>query len=170
MIAFCEEYVKDYNASGAAARAGYSALVSNVTAAKLMKDPRIQDRIETLKKERFERNRMQIDEVISILTDIARTKITDLLDESGHLKPLDEIPEHAKHAIEELSVRKHFVGGEFAGLTHRIKATGKQAALDKIIKILGGYQADNEQKRPDPIVLSFNPFEDTGGPLQIESK
>lgn len=160
---FCQEYIIDLNGQKAATRAGYSERTARQKAHNLLKEPRIAEEINRLKKEIFDRNKITIDEMVSILSSIARFDIASLYNENGYLKNIHDIPLESRHSIEELSVFEEFEKqgkkNVLIGLTKKIKASGKQGAIDKLLKHFGGYQKDNEQKQPDGqtvIVLPSN--------------
>jgi phage terminase small subunit len=69
--AFCREYVKDFNATQAAIRAGYSVKTAGAIGSENLTKPEIKQAID----ERI----MSADEAASIITDIARGDIADLL-------------------------------------------------------------------------------------------
>lgn len=52
---FCLEYTNDYNGTAAAKRAGYSEKSARVAASRLLKQPRIMERVRQLQKEQAER-------------------------------------------------------------------------------------------------------------------
>lgn len=69
---FVEEYLKDYNATQAAIRSGYSEKTAYSIGSENLKKPEI---VEALQKEM-----MSADEVLSRMTDIARGDVADLMD------------------------------------------------------------------------------------------
>lgn len=172
---FAQEYVRTRNATESALWAGYDTTEDNARGLgwQIRHKPKVSARIRELSNKQYKRNTAKIDELISILSDIARANLTDIFDQDGNVRPLDEIPDHAKHAISEISTRAHYIGGEFAGVTHKIKMSGKQDAIDKLLRIMGAYEADNRQKKPDPVILQFNPLANLdelpgpGDPLQL---
>lgn len=173
---FCQEYVKDPNASRAALRAGYSPESSKQRAYELKQKPEVEARIRELYDDFHKRNHMKIDEAVSILADIARTNITDLIDDDGLPRPLQDVPQHARHAIEEIEFATVWIVETFeetddisgekvrrsvkrpVQVPKKYKTTGKQAAIDKIIRYLGEYRKDNEQTAPQVQILGFNPL------------
>jgi len=161
---FIEEYIKDRNGAAAATRAGYAEPSARITASRLLAQPEIKEEVNKRFTEIYEANRMSIDEAINILADIARTQPTDLYNEDGTIKPIHTIPRHAQHAIEGIKFKTKFVYDELTEKTvpvvypTEVKVTGKQTAIDKMLRHLGGYREDNDQKKADPIVLNINPL------------
>lgn len=150
---FAEEYLKDFNATGAADRAGYQASTRGSlasTAQGVLKKPEVQEYLDFCMMEVQERNDIEIDEVIKILADIARFDIAELFDEDGNFRPIHEIPKAARMSIEgvESYEDKVKIGGELIpiGTVKKLKTGGRQAAIEKLMRYWGSFQKDNEQK------------------------
>jgi phage terminase small subunit len=90
---FAEEYLIDLNATQAAIRAGYSEKTAGQQAFDLLKKPEIQEQIQTLKKGRSERTKIDADWLLTRLADEAEADVADLYNENGGLKPVDQWPE-----------------------------------------------------------------------------
>lgn len=69
---FCQEYTKDFNASAAAKRAGYSEKNSAQTGSRLMRRPDVQERVKELLEEIKDVNIMSSTENLVHLTTIGR--------------------------------------------------------------------------------------------------
>lgn len=164
---FAIEYIKNgRNGTRAAIAAGYSERTAYSQASQILRRDDVAAYIKEESRKIYERNKMEIDEAISILTDIGRTTIRDFYNEDGTLKSFDDMPPAALNAIEEVEYTTAYVWDEITEtrtpvqVPHKIKISGKQAAIDKALRHLGGYKVDNEQKRPEPIVLNINPLSD----------
>ena len=70
---FCEEYLIDLNATQAAIRAGYSAKTAEQTAARLLRNVKVQKYISQLQKEQSDRTGITADTVLKELKKIALT-------------------------------------------------------------------------------------------------
>ena len=156
---FCEEYLIDLNATKAAIRSGYSKKTAASMGCENLIKPNIQTYIAELKKDVSERNKISVDECVQILADIARFDMAELYDENDNLKSIHNIPKEHRQAIEELTAFEEFQGfgqdRESIGYTKKVKASGKQGAIDKLLKHLGGYEKDNEQREGSSVVI-FN--------------
>lgn len=97
--AFCREYVKDFNGSQACIRAGYSERSSRSTSSEFLTNPNIKSEIKRLVDEKALKN----DEIVLILSDIARGDMGELLD------------------ISEVSFNLDLAGAKRKGLTHLIR-------------------------------------------------
>ena len=162
---FADNYIKmNRNPQKAAISAGYSAHTAAVQASQMLKDQEIRDYIDKEAEKIYKRNHIKIDEAISILTDIGRVTKKDLVDANGDFIPIHQLPDYVAHAIEEVEYQTVYVWDELTEqriptqAIKRIKISGKQSALDKALKHLGGYKIDNEQKKPEPIMLTINPL------------
>lgn len=161
---FVDEYVKDRNGPAAVRRAGYSEKRVPQTSYELLKNDNVIAAIDAYFKDFYERNKMNVDEAISILTDIARTEPADLYNPDGTLKRLHDIPKFARHAIDSVKFKTKYVWDDILeknvpfAVPTEIKMTSKQTAIEKILRHLGGFEKDNTQKKADPIVLNINPL------------
>ncbi|TWP23123.1 terminase small subunit [Apibacter muscae] len=153
---FCEEYVLDLNATQAAIRAGYSKKTAYAIGQENLKKPEIQNYLTNLRTEVKERNKITIDELVKILADIARFDPVDILNDDGTIKPINQIPKGTRNAIASLEIEESTSIGindgapgsmKFTGLIKKIKLVSKEGAIDKLLKHLGGYEKNNEQKK-----------------------
>ena len=139
--AFCNEYVVDRNGAQAAIRAGYSAKTANSKAAQLLTIVSIQERIEELEKEIQDRNKIKIDEVVQFLADTIRADASEYV-ENGvfglNLRDITELPIEKRRLINSLSFKK--------GQSVEFKLVDKMTAAEKLMRHLGGYKEDNDQK------------------------
>lgn len=74
---FCEEYVKEPNATKAAIAAGYTKASATVTSCRLMKQPHIQEYIDALHTEIAARNEITIDSIVKNLRDVYAAAMKD---------------------------------------------------------------------------------------------
>ncbi len=154
---YCIEYVKTGSKSEAY-RLSYStknmkpATVNNKAYA-LFKKGEIRARIEELQNEAAERNKISIDECVSLLTSMARFDIADCYGENGELLAIHEIPKETRLAIEALDSDEMFMDGMVVGRTKKLKTSNRRANVVELLKVLGGYEKDNNQKKQDNIVV-----------------
>ena len=90
---FCQEYLKDLNATQAAIRAGYSENTAGQQGHDLLKNPEIQTEIDRLKLERSRETRIDANWLLTRLAAEADADLSDLYDEDGRLKPVKDWPE-----------------------------------------------------------------------------
>ena len=129
---FCEEFIKDCNATQAYLRAGYRAStdIARREGYKLLTKPDIQAYIQQLQRARSSRTEIDADRVFTELAKIAFSDIKnvfELTEEGLVLKPLDQMSDEVSGAIESLDL----------GATTKVKLHSKMSALDRLIKLLG---------------------------------
>lgn len=106
--AFCEEYLKDLNATQAAIRAGYSKLSAKQHSQKLLTKPQIAALIAQLKAKRSERVQVDADYVLQRLVAIDQMDVADILDEDGDIRPVSEWPDTWRTSLSGMDVQELF--------------------------------------------------------------
>jgi len=89
---FCEEYIKDLNATQAAIRAGYSENSAHVQGPRLLENADLQAAILEMRAERSKRTGIDAAWLLNRLADEAEADVADLYDDDGNLKPVKEWP------------------------------------------------------------------------------
>lgn len=158
---FCEEYVIDLNATQAAIRSGYSEKTARSQGQRLLTNVDIQKFISELRKDIQERNKITVDECISILASIARLDVADIYAEDGTIKPLSEIPKEARIAIAGIESTELFDFDYdkkekiFIGHSKKLRTVSKEGAIDKLLKHFGGYEKDKPKDSNNIVVFSI---------------
>ena len=101
---FVEEYLRDFNATQAAIRTGYSPHTANEQGCRLLANANIKNAVEA----RIAERRMSADEVLDKLSDIARGDMGDFLDigSMGFSIDLNKAQEAGKlHLIKKVKMR-----------------------------------------------------------------
>lgn len=144
---FCEEYLIDLNATQAAIRAGYSKKTAPQQAARLLTNVKVQNYIQELQKDIAERNNISVDECVQILANIARADIGSYFNVDTGLKDLNAIPDEARLAISSVETYEvRTPEGDKIADVRKLKTNDKLRAVDMLMKHLGGYEKDNNQK------------------------
>ncbi|PPC98364.1 MAG: hypothetical protein CTY35_05430 [Methylotenera sp.] len=151
---FCIEYLKSGNASDAYRRSynakKMSAKVIANRASELLDNGDITVRLEDLKKPVIEKTQLTLERVILENMNVAFFDIRTILDNDGAVKPVNEWPPEAGAAISSIEVLEQYEGSGkdrvFVGYLKKVKLVEKGAALDRLMKHLGGYEQDNKQK------------------------
>lgn len=151
--AFVVEYLKDKNAAAAYRRVyGSSPAAAETSGPRLFRSAQVQSEIVRLETEALAK--VQKDTGITLertLREIARLGFFDprkLLDAKGNPKPLHELDDDTAAAIAGLEVQQIELGsGDNAipATVKKYKLADKNASLEKLMKHLGGYKADNDQ-------------------------
>jgi len=127
--AFVFEYLKDFNATQAAIRAGYSPKYAGTNCDKLLKNTNISAKID----EEFEKRAMSANEVLSRMADIARGSAEDYLtiDKHGYAGlDLHKMKEAGKlHLVKKYSVTKNGTVLELYDAQAALVQMGKQHGL-----------------------------------------
>ena len=134
---FIEEYLVDLNATQAAIRAGYSSNTAKSQGQRLLTHVDIQAEIKQAMDGRSERTKIEADEVLKRIWNIANANMRDYITWGPggvKLKSVDELTEDQTAAVAEVSETITEHGG-----TKRIRLHDKMAALDKVAKHLGMY-------------------------------
>lgn len=135
--AFCEEYIKDFNGTQAAIRAGYSSHTANEQASQLLAKLNVQEYLEELKAERAKRVRLDHDYVLNTLIEV--------VDRCKQATPVMIRDEDGKYVE----------SGEW-----KFESTSVIKAIDLIGKHLGTWEKDNIQKAP---VINIKTSEEDDG-------
>jgi len=141
--AFVREYLAAgcANAKQAAIRAGYAGGASaEVTASRLLKNPKIAAEIGKARNRLFRRHEVNADRVLREIAAIAYLDPADLFDEQGELLPVRRMPKRGRCAIAAV----HFKDGVPRTLSFR----DKMKALSILVKKLG--LLSGESVRPAP--------------------
>ena len=164
---YCQAYVVCANQS-TAYRMAYDAESMNsntiaVKACELHSKGNITVRIRELQQEAYERNKITIDELIQSMAGMVRFDIAELYTEHGALKNIHDIPKEVRQMIGEYTADEMKIGEMVIGHTKKVKVIDKLAAIEKLMKHLGGYREDNEQRQPQSSVIQVeivNPKDD----------
>lgn len=130
---FCLEYLKDFNATQAAVRAGYSTISARSTASKLLKTEVVKTRIAELQKERLQAARIDASYVLNRLLIIDRLNVKDLLDDDGDLKDVKDWSEDWQTSIQALDIQVSTAGG-VRTLTKKVKLPDRLRNLEMLGK------------------------------------
>lgn len=146
---FCNEYLIDLNATGAAKRAGYSEETAYSIGWENLKKPEIQNRLTELRN-KLGNNGELAQQVINELKKIGFSNVQDFIDDNNTIIDLKKIEAHKAAAV--ASIKKSITtfgdgeGNEGEKQTVEFKLWDKISALEKLCKHLGIFEADNRQK------------------------
>ena len=147
---FVAEYLIDLNATQAAIRAGYSTDSARDIGYENLTKPDIQDAIAQAMQQRAERTQVTADQVLQEYAKVAFLDIRRLFDETGSIKPVEELDDRTAAAVSGLEVEELFEGrGEkrkHIGRLHKIKLADKMRALEGLARHLGMFNDSLEVK------------------------
>ncbi len=132
---FCDEYLKDMNATRAALAAGYSR--TTALNGQLMTLPKIKAYIKLRVKKTSTKMELARDEFLTELRRIAFANMGDYFDDDNKLKPMSELTRDQKAAIWNIRVTENAEGSHL-----QLRLNNKLSALEKLAKHLGFYHLD----------------------------
>lgn len=158
-VAFCNAYVRSYNGTKAAIAAKYSGKTAATRAGILLRSPRVREYIRELQEKQLKNAFVSPQRVEMELAKLAFSNVMDYIDvKEIHPPESPEDPEDPEQsnpklqyvevrdlrlldtaAIQEIHQTKYGI---------RIKLHGKDAALEKLMRMKGMFDIDNQQKRP----------------------
>ncbi len=147
---FCEEYIKDLNATQAAIRSGYSEKSATQSASRLLTYDNVSRYIKELSAERSNAVKFDANTILKELLMMATADISEAYTPEGWLKPLNEIPESVRKLISGLEVNELFDGQgddkHIIGVAKKIKFADKLKALELLGKHLKLFTDKVEQE------------------------
>ncbi len=136
-IVFCNEYIKDMNATQAAIRAGYSKRTAQVQSANLLSKIMVQQKIHELQLERSERTQVEADRVLLEIARIAFNDPRKAFDQDGNLLPIDKWPPELAAAVSSVKVTEVKSDGDVTTTVKEIKFWDKGKQIELAAKHLG---------------------------------
>lgn len=103
---FCYEYLKDFNASQAAIRSGYSERSAAVSGSRNLSNPAIAARLQMLIEDRKARLETSADYVLRRFLEIDRLDIADILDAEGNVLPVDQWTEDWRRSVTAIDIQE----------------------------------------------------------------
>jgi phage terminase small subunit len=141
---FCALFVEYRNGARASREAGFDVKNHRQKAAELLTNPYISEEINRVEKEIENRaGAYNVAQIVEQLTQAATVDPFQYFEMKGRalfLKDETEIPPEVARLIEEIHVTPDGI---------KVKLIRKGQALDMLAKILGAYEKDNAQKRPE---------------------
>jgi len=144
---FCREYIVDENAVRAYQRAykespaTYESAAASAT--RLLKDVKIQDRIQKLREERNKRLEVSADKILAELSKLAFSDPRAMFDDDGQLKPVTELDADVAAAISSIDVTQSGV---------KVRMADKRAALELLGRNLSMWKDVGSKENPAEMV------------------
>ena len=136
---FVVEYLKDFNATRAAIRAGYSPKTAASQGQRLLRSVVVIKAIGEDHTKLLKQTEASTERVLKELAAIAFPDPGQFFDEHGNLLPMDAVPAEARRALRSLKVQELFdpATGEQIGRLCKLVFRNKVAALKKLGQYLG---------------------------------
>lgn len=164
---FCQEYLIDLNATAAAKRAGYKEKAAYASGHENLKNPKIQERLDELRKEQAIKFNVTKERLMTILMNIATADHEAIYDkETGEILPVSQWPEGLSQAVSGIEADEIFSGrGEdrtAIGLKRKVRFWDKNRAIEILNKMQGYNMPDKvAPTTPDgqalPIAINILP-------------
>lgn len=156
-VMFAQKYIEKFNGKEAAIYAGYSANSAESKASQLLRNVKVQLLVNHYRQELYRRNRVTIDELISELTNKVRVDASDLYDDDGNLLAISEMKPEVRRCIEEIEkTTTDYKGRSITKV--KVKLSSRDNALDKLMRHLGGYEADQTiVGKPINLTINYDP-------------
>lgn len=141
---FCQEWVVDQNGTAAAVRAGYSKTSARSTAARLLAQNNVQERVAELQADAAKRIGLTHDKVLSELCKLAFTNLTDIVDITGgaiRIRTPLEVEDPAMWAAVS-SIKEKMVNGE---KVLAVTMHDKRATLEMLGRHLGMFKENAKE-------------------------
>ena len=161
---FCDEYLIDLNATRAY-KVAYPNCKKDETASaagsRMLGNVKVQEYIQEQQREREKRTKVTQDMIVNELAKIAFLDISNLYNENGGLKNIQDIDENTRRAISSLETFEEFEGygedREKVGDTKKVKLIDKTKALELLGKHLGMFKdkLDISQDKPFEVNISI---------------
>ena len=174
---FVTEYLKDQNGTQAAIRAGYSPRTANEQAARLLAQVSVRsavnERLAAIRQQVEQETTITLARVVQELGRIALFDARRFFHENGSPKAINELDDDTAAVLAGMDVLEEYRGSgeerEFVGYVKKYKLADKKGALDMLMKHLGGYKADNEQRPANPLAELLALIHGAGSGLPLKS-
>jgi len=138
---FCEEYLKDMNATAAAKRAGYSIKNAHNTGSKILALPLAKAYIRKAMDNMADVQTMRTRLMNQELLDLMHANMGEFFDDNGDIKNLSEIPEHLRKAVEVKTTKVK--GKRGVRITTTYNLLNRVQMMEKIIQCLSATAGGN---------------------------
>lgn len=140
--AFVTEYIKDFNGTQAAVRAGYSPKTANEQAARLLAKVSIQESVKGYQDRASDEAEISLKWWLKKMKQLADFDPRKFFDEKGDLRPIDKLDDDCAAALAGIDTQEILIGSgedKQVAIVKKIKFTDRRAVLDLIGKHLGAY-------------------------------
>jgi phage terminase small subunit len=137
---FAQSYIKTFNATEAAAAAGYKGKNIRRRAYELMQLPAVEEAIRIASQQRKTEVKLEAAEVLKELKDLVFFDPRKLLNEDGSPKAIKDLDDATAKAIAGLDIAEIWEDKRFVGYVKKYKLATKLDAIDKALRHLGQYK------------------------------
>lgn len=146
---FAEAYLTNSgNVAEAARAAGLSAKTASSAGGRMLKHVEVQHIINTRRAALIEKFELTTERTLREIARLAYADPRKFFNADGTLKQIHELDDDTAATIASVELDEIKEDGVVIGLTRKVKQWDKNAALEKAMKHLGEYEADNRQRNP----------------------
>lgn len=164
---FCQEYVKDLNATQAAIRAGYSAATADTQGPRLLGNVGVASRVAELQQTVADKAGVT---ALGLLTELRRVAYADMrsiFDADGKLLPIKDLSDDVAATLASVEIERRIEGhGEDAEVyhVHKVKRWDKLKAVEMLMKHLNLLvdRTEHTGKGGGPVIVEIQRFSDAG--------
>lgn len=155
---FVKEFIKDFNATQAAVRAGYSEKTAGQQGHRLLRNAKIQEDLAKAIRERAERAQVDSDYVLQRLCEIDRMDCADILNDDGSIKSILQWPKIWRQMINGLDITEMKTEAGAIAAVKKIKWPDKIRNLELIGKHVDVSAFENkvENNSSNELIDAFN--------------
>lgn len=162
-IKFCNEYIKDYNATRAY-KATYPSCkkdsTANVNGSKLLSNTNIQEYIKQLQQDLTKKMNITQERVLQEMARIAFGDVRKLYNDYGGLKNIQDMDDDTAATIQSIESFEEYDGygndREKIGDTKKVKLYSKEKALDMLGKYFGMFKEKIEIEQDKPFEVNIS--------------
>lgn len=151
------EFLKDFNGTQAAIRIGCPPKGAAVQASRLLRNVKVQEKLRELIKKQEVRTGIDSDTVLKEAARIALADIGPAFNDDNTLKDIKDIPEDLRRIISGVKTTELFEGTgkdrKWTGYTKEIKFWSKDKHVELLMRHLGLFLKDNEQRGSEALIL-----------------
>jgi phage terminase small subunit len=132
---FIDSYMIDFNATRAARETLQAGSNASQIGYNMLRKQAVRDEIDRRLAARRAENKLTVAHIEGMLRDIADVEPLDIWDADGNVRPLQEMPPHARKAIKSIkkTTREHYVTGEEETITV-VELWDKKGAIELLGK------------------------------------
>ena len=133
---FIIEYLKDFNGTQAAIRAGYSPKTAQVQSAKLLSKGKVAAAVAQQTQARLEKADLTAERTLEEMRRLAFANVQDLFDAAGNLRPIHTLTREQAACIASLEVivKNAAAGDGHQDIVHKVKVWDKPRTLELLGK------------------------------------
>lgn len=138
----------DENITAAALAVGFSPKTAASQGSRLLKDVEVQRLLKERRASLIQKMELTTERTLREIARMAYSDPRKFYNADGTLKQIHELDDDTAATVASIELDEIKADGVVIGITRKIKQWDKNAALEKAMKHLGQYEADNKQRHP----------------------